>query len=219
MSLESRFVGNSIEELLVALADGVRSAQIALNALPLLDQTGRPLTTYHLPYLDFTLAVEMSTAVSSNGKSVPTFVASSSNVQSTNAVRSFVSGRLVATPPGEGLPMPRIEISSGANIGGEVSISIKVTNSAGELLAQQPVELNIDEQASAQLSAARRPSGGLIKSSATRLKDAMLTTGSDGTAATRLLIGTSQNPLDVLVVVASVGPVSARAAISAETLG
>jgi hypothetical protein len=51
------------------------------------------------------------------------------------------------------------------------------------------------------------------------LQEALLTTGSDGAAATRLLIGINQDPRDVLVVVANVGPFSARAAISAEALG
>ena len=61
MPVQSRFVGNSIEELLVSLAEGVREAQIALNEGPLVGPSGRPLATYHLPYLDFTIQVDMQT--------------------------------------------------------------------------------------------------------------------------------------------------------------
>jgi len=218
MSNESRFVGNSIEELLAALADGVRGAQLALNATPLLDASGRPLATYQLPFLDFSIAVEMTTAVSANGKAVATFVAPSANTQTASAVRSHIAGRLVATPPGDGLPVPKLQILASANVGGEARIDIKVANTAGELLARQPIELNIDDAASAQLSAARRP-GSFVRSSATRLADALLTTGDDGTARTRLLVGSGQDGRDVIVVVVSIGAFSARAAVSAEVLG
>ena len=220
MPEDSRFVGNSIEELLVALAEGVRDAQVALNAMPLLDQIGRPLVNYHLPYLDFIFAVEMTTAVSSNGRSVTLVASSASSSQSTNEVRSQISGRIIATPPGDGLPVPRIEIAAGSNIGGQAAISVRVSNTAGELLANQQVELNIDHEASKMLSSVRQQFASFVPSVATRLTEALLTTGTDGTASTSLLIDDKdQHNLNVLVVVANIGLFSARAAVPTEVVG
>ena len=66
---DSRFVAESIEEMLVALADGVREAQEALSDAQPVDVFGRPMPTYHIPYLDFEIAVEIETQRQDNGNS------------------------------------------------------------------------------------------------------------------------------------------------------
>ena len=210
MAGESRFVGNSIEELLVALAEGVREAQIALNTVPLLDPSGRPLATYQLPYLDFTIAVEMSTKVDSGGRPIALFAPASSASQ-TSSVRSNVSGRLIAAPPGDGLPVPRLRLTAATNIGGAATLAIQVSNSAGELLAGQKIELNIDDAASAKLTAAR--DGLWQRRDGTKLVQAVLTTDEQGVASTQLLVDAGQGPSDVAVVVANIGPFNARGAV------
>jgi len=57
---QSRFAAGSIEELLAAIADGVREAQDALNDLPMVDAFGRPQARYHLPYVDFDITVDLT---------------------------------------------------------------------------------------------------------------------------------------------------------------
>jgi hypothetical protein len=133
-------------------------------------------------------------------------------------VHSTISGRFIATPPGDGLPVPRIGLSAGSNIGGVARITLEVSNSAGERLANQRVELNIDDQDSAVLSAARG-AAPFQRAPGTRLAEAVITTDAQGRAATQLLIDDSQAGKGILVVVASIGPFSSRLAVLMELLG
>jgi len=216
MATDPRLMGNSIEELLVAIAEGVREAQAALDSGPTIDDTGRPLATYHLPFLDFSIKVEMTTQTDSGGR--PILLVASSSSATTSAAQSNVSGRLIAVPPGEGLPLPRMNVATGGNIGGAATITITVTNSAGETLANQRLELNIDTNASATLSSARG-AAGFTRLPGTRLETAVLTTGADGIATARLLIDPKQDPRQVVVVAATLGTATARGAIPLEEVG
>lgn len=219
MPEESRFVGSSIEELLVSLAEGVREAQMALNAGPLVDPQGRLLASYQLPFLDFSIQVSMETRSSSTGRPIALLkmvpAAATSDQQT---VASTISGRLVATPPGEGLPVPRIGIVAGPNIGGAARLTLSVANSAGEVLAGQRVELNIDDEDSARLAAARGLAGWR-RAPGTRLSEAMLVTDEQGQAVTSLAIDAAEPGRAVIVVVATIGPFDARGVASAEVLG
>lgn len=217
MADETRLMGNSIEELLVAIAEGVREAQNALDEAPTADLDGRRLATYHLPYLDFTIKVEMTTQTDSGGRPVALLIAAPHG-STTSQAQSSVSGRLIAVPPGEGLPLPRLAVKTGGNIGGFAAITITVTNSAGETLANQPIELNIDDAASKTLSSARN-AAQFVRLPGTRLEAAVLTTGADGVAATRLRIDPKQAPKQVVVVTATIGTASARGAILMEEVG
>lgn len=210
----SRFVGNSIEELLVSLADGVREAQSALNSGPLLDPSGRPLATYQLPYLDFTVQVDMQTRADTGGRPIALlFMVKPSSTSTDQRVTSTISGRLVAVPPGDGLPVPRLALAVGERIESGVILKLTATNSAGERLAHQRVELNIDDADSEAVSAARGVAR-FVRSSATRLADAIVQTLDDGTAELRLLIGAADSgSRAVVVVVATIGSFSARAAV------
>ena len=215
---DTRFLGNSIEELLVAIAEGVREAQAALDTAPLADGDGRPLSTYHLPYLDFTIKVEMSTQTDSGGRPVALLFAAPPNSTTTSAAQGSVSGRLIAVPPGEGLPVPRLSVATGGNIEGAATIAVTVSNSAGEMLANQAIELNIDSDASRTLSIARG-APAFARLPGTRLEAAVLTTGADGVASTRLRIDPAQDKRQVVVVTANVGTAAARGAILMEEVG
>ncbi len=218
------FVENSIGQLLVALADGVREAERALSSGPLVDESGRAATRYALPYLDFTInvSVEVKTGAAANGvRGLPVlrlYTAPASGSSENREVRSSISGRLVAVPAGDGLPAPRIRITPGPNIGRKASISLIVTNSAGEVLAGQPVELNLDLPASATLSRARGV-GNLPRREGTRLADGIVTTDANGRAATQLLLDSGEAAQALFVVTASIGAFAAQASISAELLG
>jgi hypothetical protein len=215
----SRFVGNSIEELLVALAEGVREAQVALNSVPLLDPSGRPLATYQLPYLDFTIVVEVQTETSSGGgRPIALFRPVAASTQSDTSVKSTVAGRLIAAPPGDGLPVPRLRLTTTGNIAGAATISIEVSNSAGEVLAGQKVELNIDDIASAKLTSARN-GPAWTRLANTRLAEALLVTDDKGVASTKLLIDPAQRTTDVAVVFANIGPFNARGAVPLGAIG
>lgn len=217
MADEGRFVGNSIEELLVALAEGVREAQAALNEQPLLDAAGRPLASYSLPYLDFTIAVEMTTQQTATGprggmgRLALLVRKDPGGGTSASSVKSTVAGRLIATPAGEGLPVPRLAVTVAPPQDGRAAITVAAANSAGELLAGQPIELNIDDAASARLSTAPQ---GYHRAPDTRLDGALLRTDALGIAQAQLVLGAGQQADGiVVVVVASIGAFSARGAI------
>lgn len=218
------FVDNSIGQLLVALADGVREAERVLAGGPEMDESGRAVTRYALPYLDFTIDVDVEVTVpvaSGGARGLPVLRLYPGRVgagRDTREIRSSVSGRLVAVPAGDGLPAPRIRLTPGPNIGGEAVISLLVSNSAGELLAGQPVELNLDHGASQLLSQARGVAN-LPRRAGTRLADGIVTTDAEGRASTRLLIDRAEPARALLAVVASIGPFSAQASISAEVKG
>lgn len=211
----SQFVGNSIEELLVSLADGVREAQLALNSGPLIDERGRPLATYQLPYLDFTVQADMQTRTDKGGRPVALMlmVRSSGASNTDQRVSSTISGRLVATPPAEGLPVPRIGLTLGRVGKARVTLELDLGNSAGERLGNQRVEFNIDDDSSRALSAARSvPS--YVRSPGTRLVDAIVTTDAKGQATADLAVSAvDQGTKAVIVVVAAIGPFSARVAV------
>lgn len=219
------FVDNSIGQLLVALADGVREAERALAAGPQLDDSGRAVTRYALPYLDFTINVDVEVVTpppaTGGPRGLPVlrlFTLPVNRASDNREIRSSVSGRLVAVPAGDGLPLPRIRLTPGPNIEGKAAIGIVVSNSAGELLASQPVELNIDHRASETVSKARGVPA-LPRRDGTRLAAGIITTDGEGRATTALLIDADEPARALFVVTASIGPYSAQATISAEVLG
>lgn len=215
---DSRFVSESIEEMLVALAAGVREAQEALNEIAPVDAFGRPMPTYHIPYLDFEIAVEVETQQQEDGRAIfrlrkiPTGTAT----KRVSETRSTISGRLVSVPPGEGLPIPSIHITADAEGAREHRIEIVLSNSAGELLAGRRIELNIDRAASAQLS---RANGGAFDKpkAGTHLVDAVLVTDEEGTARTRMSIDSGENAKALIVVTAQSGATSASLSLPARS--
>lgn len=60
---------------------------------------------------------------------------------------------------------------------------------------------------------------GFKRETGTRLRDALLTTDAEGRAATVLTIADTQSGRGIVVVTASIGPFSARAAVPLELVG
>lgn len=203
MTNPAQFVGNSIEAMLVGIAEGIRDAQEALNAIPATDSFGRALPTYHLPYLDFTIAVTVNTEQTINGRPFIRLLPTKSDSQSSD-LSSTVSGRFIASPPGEGLPTAQLSIASQPSSAG-YTLRLTAFNSAGEILAGQRIELNIDTTASAALSGSPAPTG--------RLKDAIVITDESGAAQTEISFDAAAKPQSTLVVTALLGAAKASAAV------
>ena len=212
---ESRFVAESIEEMLVALANGVREAQEALSEGQPVDVFGRPMPTYHIPYLDFEIAVEVETQRQDNGKPILRVVGKPAATGSrASETRSTLSGRLVAVPPGEGLPIPVLRLAAEAAGARRRRISVQLSNSAGELLVGQRVELNIDPVASQQLTSASDPAASAPRPG-TRLAEAVLVTDSRGEAETEISLDPAEHARAVIVLAAQVGTTIARLSVAA----
>jgi len=188
---DGKFVGDSLEDLLVSLADGVREAQQELQASPAVDEFGRRLGHFHFPYVDFEFEVSLDTVNSqSPGKTILKIAPIRGGGQRSATIKSSVSGRLVAVPPGQGLPRPIVDFVSTNRSATKWDVTLSASNEAGEVLVGHPIELNLNFAASESLSAAAGhtlPEFG----SATKLGEAVLTTDASGSATTELTIGTN----------------------------
>lgn len=215
-----RFVQDSIEDTLLALATGLREAQEALNESPPLDAYGRPLPSYQIPWLDFEINTRIETVRQSDGRTIFRVAlskpAGGSSSSSTQSLDSKLSGRFVAVPPGDGMPVARLLVTAqqAEGDGRTLRIGIQLGNSAGELLADRRVEVNIDPGASHALSAVNnvafdRPQGGTL------LAEAVLVTGADGTASTLLSIDPKEPAGAIIVVTAQAGAAKASTSIPA----
>ena len=214
----AQFVGDSMEEMLVSLAEGVREAQQALSAVPAVDAYGRPQPTYHLPYLDFDLEVKVVMQSSPGGRPIARLMPftakmapSTSGSQSTE-VSGHIKGRLVAVPPQQGLPLPVLRLSLPARQAPkQQTLLLEAANTAGERLTQQDVELNIDPAASQRLNPGLAWPAQLSK---TRLQQAVVQTNEQGVAQVVLDLGDELPAGALLMVVASIGPVRAQGVVT-----
>ncbi|MBC6907091.1 hypothetical protein DWB84_16740 [Saccharophagus sp. K07] len=198
---DTQFVADSLAELLTAIANGVREAQEALSQMPALDAFGRPMPTYHLPYLDFQLQVDMENSVTESGTRLLRILPTANKQKnSTQEISSTLSGRFVAIPPGEGLPMPVLRLSNTRLSARSHTIQVQLINTAGEPLVGVPVELNLNEAASIQLSAAQGISIASLRDST--LEQALLITDEQGLASTKLQIN-AQLPAAATVVISA----------------
>lgn len=182
MSDHSQFVADSLSELLASIADGIREAQTSLSQLPALDANGRPQPSYHLPYLDFTLNVDVETETTDQGlRRVKMLPVKTSNTQ--QKIHSSIAGRFVAVPPGEGRPITLIALNAVTDISASDALIIEVllSTSSNELISFAPVEINIDLLKTAQLN----PQHADLHLKA-HLEQSLLTTNELGRAYTRL---------------------------------
>ncbi|MCK8515369.1 hypothetical protein M0534_03335 [Methylonatrum kenyense] len=236
MSAPHRQVAGTLEEILVAMADGLREAQEALNEVPPIDAFGRPSSTYHLPYLDFAIKVVAETSkaddesaeasmpqvrLASLRRPKPAELRFNTNLlqlpadeTSSLEVTSTLSGRFVSVPPGEGMPLVRLQASATKGDGArEHHIEVVVSNSAGERLDDVDVEFNLDLAAGKALSKA----DGIDieeKKPATKLASGVVATDDDGVARNRLTFSPAE-PRDATFVVAiNVGAVSTNLTVT-----
>ena len=214
MASDAKLVADSLEEMLVSIAEGVREAQEALDGLAPFDSFGRPVPGYFIPHLDFELLVDIETETNSQGR--PIFKVSaarnifgggggSSSSSTKSHTTSRITGRLVAIPPGEGLPVPQLILTAEKTGAGETLLTVRASNNAGEILAGQRIELNIDEEASKALSRGASPT-----LPDARLREAVLVTDEQGQAATTLVVSDGGNSGRQLLVVAQLGIATAR---------
>ncbi len=212
----SKYISDSLEALLASIADGVREAQNSLSSAPPIDAYGRPVPSYHIPYLDFEIQVEMETVTTQSGGirlRMTTLGGKNTNTQ-TKELSSTISGRLVAIPPGEGVPIPQLHMLSERISARRHKILVTVTNSAGEVMVGQPVELNINMEASRQLSLVDQVNL-TGKRAGTNVEEAILITDENGTAETIFTIDSGLPAKASLVLTAELGTQSAHLALRA----
>lgn len=188
MSDTSKFVAESLAELITGIADGVKDAQVSLSSASPVDSFGSPVPRYHLPYVDFDIKVEMETTETTSGKR-GLRILPMGNIQNKSLhkdVTSTVSGRFVAIPPGEGIPIPILQVNSTRLSARKHSIEVLASNSAGELLQNAQVEVNLNLELSQQLSSSRGITLNSLRRTALSL--VVLETDEFGIASTELTV-------------------------------
>ena len=171
---EGRFIGDTLEAVIVAMAESLHEAQTALSATPPLDAYGRPTTRYVIPYLDFEMGFEVDSKITDGTNDRANKKMAFKPAKSTDqSVTSTIKGRFVAVPPGEGLPVPVLDLALEGS-GTTRALVIGAGNSAGEVLDGVQVEVNVDEELTRQL-------GGVGRAEVT-LSDAAPITDASGRA-------------------------------------
>lgn len=204
---DGTFISDTLESIIVGMAESLRDAQEELNGAAPLDAFGRPALQYRIPHLDFEVGFRLVTETKSTG-GMRLIFAPVSNTDASREVTSTISGRFVAVPAGEGLPLPvlaaRIEGS-----GNERSLVVTAANTAGERLSGAEIELNIDQDASAALSTAAGVPN-LRPRSLVGFGSAVLVTGADGRAETTVSFGADLPRAAVVVITAELGSETIR---------
>ena len=208
MPTDGQLVASSIEEMLVSLAGGIREAQEALNDLPPFDSFGRQAPGYFIPHLDFEFDVELVTESNSEGRPIMK-IGKKTSTSSNSTTSSKITGRLVAIPPGEGLPTPVLTLAIEEQEGSDVQLLVLAANSAGEVLDGYQVELNIDAEASRAVS-----TGNVSTLPSTRFDEAILTTDEHGEARTTMTIRSGGGSGKMVLLVAQLGTATAKLLVS-----
>lgn len=209
---EGNFIADTLESVLVGMAESLREAQEELNSIAPLDGFGRPAPQYRIPHLDFEVGFQLKSETRSSG-GVRLFFAPVRNGESSKEVTSRITGRFVAVPPGEGMPVPQLaaDITSAGN---RRTVTLTATTSAGEVLTGADIELNLDREASVGLSKAAGVSSPRL--SAVSLDRAVVQTDASGMAVAEVQLGGALQTAAVVVLVAELGFETLRLVIGKE---
>jgi hypothetical protein len=241
MSAAGSFVAGTIEDILLAIGQGIRDAQDRLNQLEPFDEYGRPRPQYYLPQLDFTLKINaVETSTSESGPAQPSRLRSFAPAEvgalsfgeyriapiafalasparttssATNEVHSTISGRFVAVPPNDGMPQIALTIAASAHPDGGRKRTIKVMSShaAGEPVAGATVEFNVDPVSTAALN---QLPGAVAVDHVRFFQSGAVATDAAGVATTAIDFAAAPAGVARLLVVANLGPVRASLLIS-----
>lgn len=105
MADQSKIHSLALQDILLSIADSLNQAQLHLNNVQPYDQFGRPNTTYHLPYLDFTLKVysefnETIEPVSDAAAAIPSGTNTGSGTSTTGttigSIKPNIAGRVAS---------------------------------------------------------------------------------------------------------------------------
>lgn len=146
MSRGGQIAADAVRDMLVGLADALRTAQDTLSEAGRISEGGMG---YEIPYLDFSFEVEFSEQTSNQPESTLPILklfprtSSSGGLNRETDITSRISGRLVSTPTHGGRPAALLEMVLVTSEGGPV-LDILLSNTAGERLTEAIIELQVD---------------------------------------------------------------------------
>ncbi|WP_425071347.1 hypothetical protein [Sagittula sp. S175] len=205
MSDDGKFIADTLESVIVGMAESLRDAQEELSGAPPLDAYGRPTPQYRIPHLDFEIGFKLVTDTKATGGMRLIF---GPTTDKTRDVTSTISGRFVAVPPGEGLPLPVLTLAVEGS-GNSRQVVVTAGTTAGELLAGAEIELNVDRAASVALSADNGVASPRLDGQVS-FDSAVVTTDETGAARTGLTFGNSLQVAAIVVLTAEIGSEAVR---------
>lgn len=182
--------GESLDDFLMNLAEGLAQAQNRLNRSPVSNAMGQETMIYHIPKMEFELHLEMTaTRTTKSDKQGFLRFLPSAKTQSneTESASSIIKGTMIATPAGAGLPMPNLTLRASKTAARTASVIVRGVSSDGNTMAGAIVELNIDKELSAKLN--KQEGRGQALKPSTKLSLSSLELNAEGEAEAKLVIG------------------------------
>lgn len=163
MPPNANIVNASIDDYLLALADGVYQAQRQLSRVSVEGQPGQPSITYQLPRVDFEFRVTFALSQSDprggddEGKKVIQISPAGEGGTRSASVASTIKGSFIAVPAGGGKP-PSVLSTRLADHSRDGTrrhgVTADVRSGAGEPLGDVEVQFNIDREMTRRLTEA-----------------------------------------------------------------
>ena len=194
---------STLDDVLLSLADGVTHAQAELARAGAIGPPGRQFA-YHLPRVEFELKMNLRVvddpALSARYRTLRPVGAgdrhllfkplAAEEAATTLEIAAVVRGAFVAVPANDGLPgaVVRTLVAPGP----PPTVTIVARNAAGEPLAGVAVEVNLDREESAALTAATGRT--LVLAPGTGFAQGVVTTDATGTAQAELTLDPRQGP-------------------------
>jgi hypothetical protein len=212
-SSAEEFLTASIDDYLLALADGIYQAQRQLSQVSVDLQPGQPPVTYQLPKVDFEFKMtfelgkkteiqETTTSALSQSKGVlrvrPVDGQRSSSGSSRAEAASLIKGSFVAVPGHGGKPRPILATRIERLTGRRYQIEVTTGTAAGEALSGVEVQFNVDHELSRRLNEAQSLAVDL--QAGTTLTSGVVATDASGHAVNVLTLA-EEEPLGVRVAV------------------
>ncbi len=199
----------SIDDYLIALADGVSRAQRQLARVSIDVQAGQPALSYQLPRVDFEfkMVFELGSAAQAADLTEGKAIRKQLQVRPINAgaarasasIASTISGSLVAVPAEGGRPPPVVK-SSYLKMGDRsFELRVSVQTLTGEPIPGVEVEFNVDRELTRQLNTVQ-DAGFSALASGTRLWFGEVSTKQNGRANNVLEFDQAEAPTLVVAV-------------------
>jgi len=203
---------STLDDFLLSLADGVTQAQAELTRSGALGPAGQKYI-YQVPRVDFELRMNLRVVddqalsqryrqlrpARSNDKHLLFKPLAPEETSSTLEVAAVIRGAFVAVPANGGLPPLVFDMRLDTRDSAAHVLQIQVRNAAGEALPGVEVQVNLDREESASLTAAI---GKTFKLSAgTGFSSGVVTTDAQGLATATLTVSPDQTPCLLALVV------------------
>jgi hypothetical protein len=200
----------SIDDYLLALADGIHQAQLQLSQMRIPAQPGQPAVMYQLPRVDFELKMsfEVSHSQKRQGQSSNLALAArpvnqSQSKNSAAEAASVLKGSFVAVPVDGGKPPSLVSVNLQI-LNRQLEITVKVQLATGEARRGVPVQFNIDRDQSQSINQLEGLTEPELKPNTSLWSGGQIDTNKDGKAVNTLQVDPEETVGKHIVIIVDV---------------